>query len=265
MHEMGTIGKLFSKCNMVCCIVAFTSIGLSAQKIGYVSTETIKKQYEPYIQAEARLNEQVEEWKAELDRMQKDVEDLELEMRKNRLIWTDAERQQKELEVSDKRRKREEFASEKFAPGGEHDQQAEALFKAIWEKIYLAIQKISAEDGYDIVWDKSVQPLVYVNAKYDITVKVMKQLGIDAESLARKQQEIIDSDPRNKKLDERRQTRSRRRSTSLPEPGQDGDQQRTPVDMVQPRLPNSLPPPMLPPLNPPPADTTPPREEEVPR
>ncbi|MBI2793183.1 MAG: OmpH family outer membrane protein [Ignavibacteria bacterium] len=252
---------------MVCIVFLFAGIGLSAQKIGYVSTETIKKQYDPYIQAEARLNVMVEEWKAELSQMKKDIDDLELEMRKNRLIWTDAERQQKELDIADKRRKREEFASEKFAPGGEHDQQAESLFKAIWEKIYLAIQKISAEDGYDIVWDKSVQPLVYVNAKYDITVRVMKQLGIDAESLAKKQQEVIDADPRNKKLEERRQSRTRRRSTSPSDPSQDTVQNPTPDGLAQPRSPSNLPPPMIPMDNPPPppADTTRPREEEVPR
>lgn len=263
---MRTIGNIFSNCKVVCIVFVFACISLYAQKIGYVSTETIKKQYDPYIQAEARLNVVVEEWKAELNQMLKDIEDLELEMRKNRLIWTDAERQQKELDIADKRRKREEFASEKFAPGGEHDQQAESLFKAIWEKIYLAIQKISAEDGYDIVWDKSVQPLVYVNAKYDITVKVMKQLGIDAEALEKKQQEIIEGDPRNKKLEERRQTRSRRRSTSQTDPNQDSAQNRRPIDMVQPSSPNNLPPPMIPIDNPaPPADTAKPREEEVPR
>lgn len=264
---MHTIGNIFSNCIVVCIVLVFAGTSLSAQKIGYVSTETIKKQYDPYIQAEARLNVMVEDWKAELSQMKKDIEDLELEMRKNRLIWTDTERQQKELDVADKRRKREEFASEKFAPGGEHDQQAESLFKAIWEKIYLAIQKISAEESYDIVWDKSVQPLVYVNAKYDITVKVMKQLGIDAEALDKKQQEVIEGDPRNKKLEERRQTRSRRRSTSPSDSSQDAVQNPTPEGMVQPRSPNNLPPPMIPIDNPPPppADTTQPREEEVPR
>ena len=241
----------------------FASANTSAQKIGYVSTKTVQSKYEAYTMAEARLNTLVEEWKSELDKMQQDIDDLELEVRKNRLIWTDAERQAKETEIADKRRNREKFASEKFSPGGEHDKLAENLFKAVWEKIYLAIQKVSAEDGYDMVWDKSVQPLVYVNAKYDITVKVMKALGIDADDLEKKQLQVIDSDPRNKKLDEPRSRRSRKRSTTPDAPVQDSVQKDPPPPMVPSGNPNNLPPSSPP--NPIQPDTTKPREDEVPR
>jgi len=249
---------------LFCCVALFiiSVTEASGQKIGYVSTETIKQQYEPYKQAEVRLDAMVNEWKTDLDQQQKDIDDLELEMKKNRLIWTDNERQQKEMEIADKRRKREQFATEKFAPGGEHDKQAESLFQAIWEKIYLAIQKVASDEGYDIVWDKSVDPLVYVNAKYDLTVKVMKQLGISADELEKKQQEVIDADPRNKKLEEPRRLRSRRRSTTPETEKQDT------VQAAMPNGPGNLPPAPPPPLPPQPqnpADTGKPRQDEVPR
>jgi len=254
------------------CIAAALCVGFaSAQKIGYVSTKTIQSKYEAYTMAEARLNALVEEWKTELDRMQTDIDDLELEIKKNRLVWTDQERQAKEQEVADRRRQREKFANEKFSPGGDHDKQAEILFKAVWEKIYIAIQKVSAEDGYDMVWDKSVQPLVYVNAKYDITVKVMKQLGIDAGDLEKKQLEVIDSDPRNKKVDEPRARRSRRRSTS-PEvetidstTTNNNGRSPTPTDPIVPSNPMGSNPNVPPAPPPPPPDTTKRRSDEVPR
>ena len=143
------------------------------------------------------------------------------------------------------------------------------MFKAVWEKIYLAIQKVSAEGGYDIVWDKSVQPLVYVNAKYDVTVKVMQQLGIDADDLEKKQKEVIDADPRNKSLEEPRKQRSRRRSTSADTTGKDTAPTNTKtIESIEPRSPNNLPPaPPPPPVVPhkDPADTNKTRQEEVPR
>ncbi|HRK05381.1 MAG TPA: OmpH family outer membrane protein [Chlorobiota bacterium] len=186
----------------------------SAQKIGYVSTDAIRDKYEPNKIAIQRLEQYVTEWREDLALKQKDIEELELEMKKNRLIWSDQEREAKEKELEDKRRERDKIAKERFEPGGEYDKQAEALLNVIWEKIYAAIQKVAAAEGYDIVWDKSTQPLIYVNAKYDITVKVMKELGIDSDELERKQQDIIDNDPRNKRQEEPRRRKSRRSSAA---------------------------------------------------
>ncbi len=247
-----------------------------AQKIGYVSTDAIRAQYEGNKQAEERLAAYVEEWKAELAQKQRDIEELELEVKKNRLIWSDQERAAKEKELEEKRRERDTYARMKFEPGGEHDQQAESLFKAIWNKIYTAIQKVAATEGYDIVWDKSVQPLVYVNAKYDITVKVMKELGIDADDLERKQKEVVDSDPRNKRVEETRKRKSRSAKTEPADAVVTTDTTRinSPVLMPNGLMPNGLPPsgempgggparsmPNTPP--PLPRDTT--RKEDVPR
>ena len=249
----------------------------SAQKIGYVSTDAIRAQYESNKQAVERLNEYVDEWKAELAQRQLDIDELEIEIKKNRLVWTDQERQTKEKDVEEKRRDRDQFARMKFEPGGEHDQNAESLFKAVWSKIYLAVQKVSAAEGYDIVWDKSVQPLVYVNAKYDVTAKVMKELGIDADELERKQKEVVDSDPRNKRVDEprKRKSRSKVADTTVAQPPitTDTNDTRSPVIMPDGLMPNGLPPNgempgggpgrNMPPSLPLPSDTT--KKEDVPR
>jgi Skp family chaperone for outer membrane proteins len=236
---------------------------MQAQKIGYVSTETIKTKFEPYLMAQQKLDQLVLEWKGEIEQMQKDVEGLELEMKKNRLIWSDAEREQHQKELDQKRRKREDFAREVFEPGGRYDQEVESMMKGIWEKIYLGIQQAAAADGYDIVWDKSTDPLVYVNPKYDLTVKVMKVLGIDADSLEKRQKDVIDTDPRNKGQRETIKRGSRRRSTSREEP-----QDTTSVNPVGgPSAPIGTNPANLPPMEqptPPPADTTR-NDEDIPR
>ena len=259
-------GVLLLLCGMAALSVA------QAQKIGYVSTETIRKKYVPSMQAEERLKQLVDGWKTELEQFRRDIDDLELEMKKNRLIWGDSERDQKQRELDDRKRQRDKFARDKFEPGGEYDRTTEELYKEIWEKIHLGIQKVAAADGYDIVWDKSAQPLVYVNAKYDLTVKVMQELGIDADELERKQKEVIDADPRNLKQQETRTRRSRRRGTARePEPTPSPDEA-VPPSMREGQLPSNLPPaviPMEPPTEVPPplpADTTQPAPpEEIPR
>jgi len=198
-------------------VLGLCTVSSMAQKIGYVATDIVRSKYEANEQAEQRLEAQVTEWKAELAAMQRDVEDLELEMKKNRLIWSDTERQGKEKQLEEKRRERDKLARQRFEPGGEYDRISEQLFKGVWSKIYLAVQKVAAAEGYDMVWDKSTQPLVYVNAKYDITVKVMQELGIEADDLDKKQKDAIANDPRNKKLEEPRRRRSRSASPDTKE------------------------------------------------
>lgn len=230
-------------------IISMVPAVVSAQKIGYVSTDFIRSQYESARMAEERLSAYVDEWKADLSQRQRDIDELDVEIRKNRLIWSEQERTAKEKEIEEKRREREQFARMKFEPGGEYDQNAEELMQAVWKKIYTAIQKVAATDGYDIVWDKSVQPLVYVNAKYDITAKVMKELGIDAADLETKQREAIEGDPRNKRIEEPRKKKSRRAPstqeqtpsqapTAVPTP----DSPAMPVLMPDGTLPNGMPP-----------------------
>lgn len=199
--------KWITSCMMLLTLLVSTSV---AQKIGYVSTDFIRSQFQMARHAEGRLTTSVDEWKSDMAQKQRDIDELEIEIKKNRLIWSDQERQVKEREIEDKRRERDQFARDKFEPGGEYDKLAEQAMQAVWAKIYAAIQKVSATDGYDIVWDKSVQPLVYVNAKYDITSKVMKELGIDAADLEAKQKEAIEGDPRNKRIEEPRKRKSRR-------------------------------------------------------
>lgn len=205
-----------------------TALPLYGQKVGYMSSDMIRSKYEPSRQAEERLNAMVMEWKQELATKQKDIEEFELEIRKNRLIWTDAERQEKERLVEEKRRQRDAFAREKFEVGGEHDRKAEEYLKGILTKIYAAAQKVAAAEGYDIVFDKSRDPLVYVNAKYDLTLKVMKELGIEAADLERKQQDVINADPRNKRVEEPRRRKSR--TTKPEEPAQAVTPTRRPAD-----------------------------------
>ena len=89
------------------------------------------------------------------------------------------------------------FARNKFETNGEYDKVLKDIFKPIEEKIYAAVQEVANEEGYDIVFDKSVQPLPYTNFKYDLTVKVLRKLGVDVDALEKEQQDKINKDPRN--------------------------------------------------------------------
>lgn len=199
---------------LILALIVLSCTGAAAQKIGFINSETIREKFAEAKQAEQRLQSMVEEWKRELASMQQQIENLQFDIKKNRLIWTDSERSTKERELQAMLSNKELYAKNKFEPNGEYDMIVKQVMKPIEEKIYAAVQDVSANEGYDIIWDQSVQPLAYVNFKYDATVKVLRKLGVDVADLERDLNKKIDSDPRNDKKNATAKPKRKSRSGS---------------------------------------------------
>lgn len=175
-----------------------SDLPLQAQKVGYIASDAIRTRWPEMQQAEQRIQSMVDDWKREAAERQKAIDQLDAEIKKNRLVWSAEERQQKEAELQRLKDERERFLKQKFEPGGEYDQQTQLILRPVEEKLYAAVQDVAANEGFDIVLDKSTQNIPYVNPKYDLTVKVMKKLNITADDLEKELAKAIEEDPRNK-------------------------------------------------------------------
>ncbi|MFH1049720.1 MAG: OmpH family outer membrane protein [bacterium] len=193
--------------------ILISALTLKAQKVGFISSDDIRKNFPEARQADQRLQSIVEEWKRELQSIEENIRILEDEIKKNRLVWSDEERTTNESELNELKKLQKTFAKDKFEVDGEYDKAVQMLMQKIEEKIYAATQDVAANEGYDIVFDKSVQPLPYVNFKYDLTVKVLRKLGVDTKKLEEELDAKITKDPRNQQS-ESKQAPSKRRSKS---------------------------------------------------
>lgn len=208
-----------------------------SQKVGFVNSETIRDNFPEAKQAEQRIQSMVDEWKRELASIQQQIEDLEFNINKNRLVWSDSERIQNEEKLKELKERRLTFARAKFEPNGEYDKISKEIMQPIEEKIFAAIQQVSADEKYDIIWDQSIQPLAYVNFKYDITVSVLRKLGVDVKKLEEDLQQKIQKDPRNKK---RKSKSPRRRRTSRNDPNKEKEEKT--IERNEPENPEGKPP-----------------------
>ena len=195
----------------------FMSVSLfSQQKIGFINTDIIRDKLPDAKLAEQRCQTMVDEWKRELKSMEDKEEALQFDIRKNRLVWSEAEKQKADRDLKDLQTKRLEYANDKFSQSkdNEYNKIVMSIMKPVEEKIFAAVQEVAAKERYDIIFDQSVQPLAYVNFKYDITLKVLKLLGVDVSNEEAEQQKKIDSDARNEEDKKRaeRQTNPRGRS-----------------------------------------------------
>lgn len=189
------------------------TLNLFPQRVGFIASDVIRDKFPEAKQAEQRVRSVVEDWKRDIEDMEKRIENLKFEINKNRLIWTEEEKKQKEKELEDLNTQLLVFSRKKFEPGGEYDLIVKTIMQPIEEKIYAAVQKVAAENGFDIIWDKSTSPLAYVNYKYDLTLKVLRELGVDVSQMEKELQEKIAKDPRNQiKVETPSSTRKKQRT-----------------------------------------------------
>ncbi len=206
----------FSKAVLFACLFFFSAFSLYSQKVAFVASDIIRDKFPEAKQADQRVRSMVDDWKRELEDMDKKIEDLKFEIKKNRLIWSDEEKRTKDKELEDLQITKMEFARRKFEASGEYDALVKNMMQPIEEKIYAAVQQVAADEGYDLIWDKSLQPLAYVNSKYDLTIKVLRKLGVDVKALEKELQEKIDKDPRNQKKDSKAAPAKRTRANETP-------------------------------------------------
>ena len=89
--------------------------------------------------SEQKIQSMVEDWKSELEIMKKNIQSLEFEIKKNRLIWTDKQLKEKQKELETLRRKRETFAQRIFGPGGEYDKKVKQIMKPVEDQMRLLL------------------------------------------------------------------------------------------------------------------------------
>lgn len=196
-------------------ITFLCSFQLFGQRVGFIATDIIREKFPEAKQAEQRIRSIVEEWKRELEDIDQRIENLKFEINKNRLIWTEEEKKAKEKELEDLTTQKLTYSRKKFEPGGEYDMIVKTIMQPVEEKIYAAVQKVAAENGFDIIWDKSSNPLAYVNYKYDLTLKVLRELGVDVSQMEKELQEKIAKDPRNQvKVETPSSQRKKQRTSS---------------------------------------------------
>lgn len=212
-------------------LVVFGSNLLYSQRVAFINSQTIREKLPEGQQAEQRVQSMYDEWKRELDGMQMKIENLEFDIKKNRLVWTESETNAKENELINLKKQREENARQIFEPNGKYEQAVKAISTPVEEKIYAAVQQVASDKGFDIIIDQSIQPLPYVNYKFDLTLQVLKVLGVNVAELEKELQDKIDKDPRNVQTESktpRRRSRTSRNEQTIEEERQ--FEQNTPIE-----------------------------------
>lgn len=131
----------YAKIVFCAAIIAFMPVISYGQDTAFISSDMISEKIPEAKQAQQRIRSIVDDWKCRLELMQEKIANLESEIKKNRLIWTDQERATKETELKNLKKEREDYSISKFEPGGEYDQVTYQILKPVEEKIQAVVQQ----------------------------------------------------------------------------------------------------------------------------
>jgi outer membrane protein len=160
------------KCLLIAGLFGFLLNANSAElKIGYVQVDKILQDAPQTAESGKKLEREFTARTQELERLQKQIKDIETALDKDSLTMSEADRKNKERDSSnlkiDFQRKQRELREDVNLRKNEE-------LGALQDKINKAVTAVSEAEGYDLVVYGGV---AYANKKIDITDKVLKSLG----------------------------------------------------------------------------------------
>lgn len=160
---------------IICCGSAFPQL-----KVGYVDSDTILDNLPDAKDAQQKLDALIQEWQAELKKMEADVKIKKDDFEKRKLIMTEQTSKEAEEEIGKLEKEITDYRDKKFGANGEVFQKQDELMKPIQNKIFNTIQEIAVEEELDFVFDRSGDILfLYAKEDYDLTAKVLERLKIE--------------------------------------------------------------------------------------
>jgi outer membrane protein len=148
-----------------------TSLNAAELKVGYVQVDKILQDAPQTAESGKKLEREFSPRSLELDKMQKQIRDLEATLDKEGVTLSETDRRNKERDTSNMKiefqRKQRELREDINLRKNEE-------LSSLQDRINKAVQTVSETDGYDLVVYGGV---AYASKKIDITDKVLKLLG----------------------------------------------------------------------------------------
>ncbi len=162
----------FLKSLLVASLITFAASAQSAElKVGYVQVDKILQDAPQTAESGKKLEKEFSPRSQELERMAKQIKDIETVLDKEGLTLSESDRRTKERDAQNIKiefqRKQRELREDINLRKNEE-------LGSLQDRINKAVQSVSEAEGYDLVVYSGV---AYASKKIDITDKVLKLLG----------------------------------------------------------------------------------------
>jgi outer membrane protein len=152
----------------------------SAQKIGYINTETVLNKIPSYKTAQGQLERLRQEYQKEVEAGYQKVEELYKAYQADKVLLTEDMKKRREEEIINKEKAVKELQLKYFGQEGTLAKKTEELLKPLQDKVSNAVKEVATDDGYGMIIDIANNPTVlFVLPRYDVSDKVIGKLGFN--------------------------------------------------------------------------------------
>lgn len=140
-------------------------------KVGYVQVDKILQEAPQTAETGKKLEKEFSPRSIDLDKLQKQIRDLESNLEKDHATMTDSEKRMKERDLTNMRL---EFQRKQRELREDINLRKNEELAVLQDRINKAVQTVAETEGYDLVLYSGV---AYASKRIDITDKVLKLLG----------------------------------------------------------------------------------------
>lgn len=171
MKKMKKMKKTF----LILGILLSFSVLATAQKTAYVHRDSVLRMMPEMKQAQQEINSFLQQAQQQISEMQTEYNQKVQEFNNSKDTLSDFIKQSKLQDINDLQKKIQQFQANAQT---EYMNKQKTLILPIQKKFDEALEKVRKKGGYDVVINIDPNIILYVNEKYVITGKVIKELGI---------------------------------------------------------------------------------------
>jgi len=192
-------------------LVINIAVAQKPQKIAYIDMEYILENVPEYTDAQNRLKARVITWQQRLDALKREIEIMKVDLSNEKALLTNELVEEREEDIKIKELDLTNLQAGYFGPTGDLYMLRKQLVKPVQDQIYNAVQEISVQKQYDMVFDKSSDLIMlYSNKKFDISelvlnkiVKGRKVKALEAKKIEKSEAAIAKEEAVQAKLDDK--------------------------------------------------------------
>ncbi|QAA81916.1 OmpH family outer membrane protein [Aequorivita sp. H23M31] len=146
-------------------------------RIGYIDMEYILESVPEYREATTQLEGKVQRWKQDLEKSQKEVDQMKLNLANERVLLTPELIEEREEDIKVKEDEILTYQQARFGPNGDLMIQRRQLVQPIQDQVFNIVQEIAENKKYDFIFDKSADVVMLFAAKRnDISDEVLRSI-----------------------------------------------------------------------------------------
>jgi len=163
---------------LVTAVILSTVFVSKAQKFGFIDSEYIMENIPAYTAAQEQLDQLSSQYQKELEAMHAEIEQMYQDFQAESVLLSDDMKRKREDVIISKEKDYKQLQRKYFGPEGDLFKKRQGLVKPIQDDIFNAVQEISTDGSYAVIFDKAGgTTLFFTNPRYDLSDQVLQKLG----------------------------------------------------------------------------------------